>query len=82
MRWNGQGELVCPRQSTTSGGSPGENALAESFFHSLKADVIHGATLETDDKLRASSDGYQTPAAFERSVAHKSTVYEPERRSR
>jgi transposase InsO family protein len=74
------------RQSTTSGGSPGENAYAESFFHSLKADVIHGANFETDEKLRASlrryvrfynhgrlhsSLNYQTPVAFERSVARK-----------
>ena len=29
------------RQSMTRG-APGENAHMESFFHSLKADVIHG----------------------------------------
>ena len=32
------------RQSMTRGGAPGENAHMESFFHSLKADVIHGRT--------------------------------------
>jgi transposase InsO family protein len=30
------------RQSMTRGGAPGENAHMESFFHSLKADVIRG----------------------------------------
>lgn len=70
------------RQSTTSGGNPGENAHAESFFHSLKADVIHGATFDSDDSLRASvrryvrfynherlhsSLNYRSPVAFERS---------------
>jgi transposase InsO family protein len=30
------------RQRMTRGGAPGENAHMESFFHSLKADVIHG----------------------------------------
>jgi transposase InsO family protein len=30
------------RQSMTRGGAPGENAHMESFFHSLKADLIHG----------------------------------------
>ena len=74
------------RQSTTSGGSPGENAHAESFFHSLKADVIHGATFDTDDGLRASvrsyvrfynherlhsSLNYRSPVAFERSEHRK-----------
>jgi putative transposase len=72
------------RQSTTSGGSPGENAHAESFFHSLKADVIHGARFDTDESLRASvqryvrfynherlhsSLNYRSPVDFERAVA-------------
>jgi transposase InsO family protein len=30
------------RQNMTRGGAPGENAHMESFFHSLKTDVIHG----------------------------------------
>jgi len=72
------------RQSTTRGGSPGENAHAESFFHSLKADVIHGVLFMTDESLRAcirryvrfynhkrlhSSLGYRSPAEFERQAA-------------
>ena len=72
------------RQSTTSGGSPGENAHAESFFHSMKADVIHGVEFETDESLREcirryvryynferlhSSLNYQPPVEFERGVA-------------
>ena len=36
------------RQSMTRGGAPGENAHMESFFHSLKADVIHGRSFQTD----------------------------------
>ncbi len=72
------------RQSTTSGGRPGENAHAESFFHSLKADVIHGVEFLTDESLRAcvqsyvrfynhnrlhSSLNYRSPVAFERQAA-------------
>ena len=72
------------RQSTTSGGSPGENAHAESFFHSLKADVIHGVEFLTDESLRAcvkkyiryynyerlhSSLNYRSPVEFERRAA-------------
>ena len=37
--------------STTRGDSPGEN-LKESFFHSLKADVIHGRLFATAAALR------------------------------
>lgn len=72
------------RQSMTSGGAPSENPHAESFFHSLKADVIHGVEFLTDDALRAclrwyvpfynrkrlhSSLGYRPPAEFEEKVA-------------
>ncbi len=72
------------RQSMTSGGAPSENSHAESFFHSLKADVIHGVAFSTDDELRAclrwyvpfynqrrlhSGLGYQPPSEFERNVA-------------
>ena len=40
------------RQSTTRGGAPEENAHVESFFHSLKADVIHGRSFHTVIELR------------------------------
>ncbi len=40
------------RQSMTRGGAPGENAHMESFFRSLKADLIHGRTFETVAELR------------------------------
>lgn len=41
---------VC--QSTTRGGSPDENAHIESFFHSLKADAIHGERFRDVGELR------------------------------
>jgi transposase InsO family protein len=72
------------RQSMTRGGSPGDNAHAESFFHSLKADVVHGVTFPDDRQLRRcvasyigyynrtrlhSSLGYRSPVEYERHVA-------------
>ena len=72
------------RQSTTRGGTPGDNAHAESFFHSLKADVIHGVRFIDDRQLRRclrryiqyynhqrlhSSLGYRSPVAYEREAA-------------
>jgi transposase InsO family protein len=68
------------RQSTTRGGTLGDNAHAESFFHSLKADVIHGVQFLDDRQLRSclrsyvryynyrrlhSSLGYRCPVAYE-----------------
>jgi putative transposase len=40
------------RQSMTRGGAPGENAHMESFFHSLKADLIHGRSFGMVADLR------------------------------
>ena len=72
------------RQSMTRGGSPADNAHAESFFHSLKADVVHGVAFMTDESLRSclrkyvhyynhqrlhSSLGYRSPIEYERLVA-------------
>jgi transposase InsO family protein len=72
------------RQSMTGGGSPSENAHMESFFHSLKADVVHGRRFSEDRELRTcikryvsyynhrrmhSSLGYQAPVAFESKAA-------------
>lgn len=61
-----------------------DNAEVESFFHSLKADLIRGNSFQTEDKLRSklkgylnyfynrqrlhSSLGYRTPAEFELAV--------------
>jgi transposase InsO family protein len=72
------------RQSMTRGGSPGENAHMESFFHSLKADLIHGRAFPSITELRAalrryiryynyhrlhSALGYQSPVDYEQRAA-------------
>jgi putative transposase len=72
------------RQSMTTGGAPSQNPHAESFFHSFKADVIHGVEFPNDEALRAclrwyvpfynrtrlhSSLGYRSPIEFETKVA-------------
>jgi putative transposase len=72
------------RQSMTRGGAPGENAHMESFFHSLKADVIHGRSFQSIAALRQQlrryvqdcnyrrlhwSLGYQSPVDYERRAA-------------
>jgi transposase InsO family protein len=72
------------RQSMTRGGYPADNAHMESFFHSLKADVIHGVRFADDRQLRScirgyvrfynhrrlhSSLGYRSPVEYERRVA-------------
>jgi putative transposase len=71
------------RQSTTQRG-PGENAHMESFFHSLKAEAIHGVRFATDAALRRtvaqyiryynrhrlhSALGYRSPIDFEAAAA-------------
>ena len=72
------------QQSMTRGGAPDENAHMESFFHSLKADLIHGRSFATVAELRHalrrylryynhqrlhSSLGYQSPVDYERAAA-------------
>ena len=72
------------RQSMTRGGAPDENAHMESFFHSLKADVIHGRRFETVADLRRqlaryvsyynrkrlhSALSYRSPVDYERGAA-------------
>ena len=67
----------------TRGGAPGENAHVESFFHSFKADVIHGCQFETIGELRRqlhwylryynhqrlhSALGYRSPVDYERAA--------------
>lgn len=58
-----------------------DNACAESFFHSLKVEVVHGERFTTREKMRTtefeyietdynrirrhSANGYISPAAFE-----------------
>lgn len=72
------------RQSTTRGGAPDENAHVESFFHSLKADLIHGRRFRSVGELRTqlqryvryynhrrlhSALRYQSPVDYERGAA-------------
>jgi putative transposase len=72
------------RQSMTRGGAPDENAHIESFFHTLKADVIHGRRFQTVAALRHqlrhymryynhrrlhSALDYQSPVDYERRAA-------------
>ena len=45
------------RQSSALRG-PEDNAHMESFFHSLKAELVHGARFETETALRQSIAGY------------------------
>jgi transposase InsO family protein len=71
------------RQSLSVRG-PEDNAHAESFFHSLKAELTRGAPLGTELQLRRGLDeyiryyntrrlhsalGYRSPVAFEREAA-------------
>jgi putative transposase len=71
-------------QSTTRGGAPDENAHMESFFHSLKADIIHGRRFENVTELRRelhryvgyynrkrlhSALSYQSPVDYEQGAA-------------
>jgi putative transposase len=66
----------------TRGGAPGENAHMESFFHSLKADVIHGRVFPSSPSAQLrrylryynhhrlhSALGYQSPVDYERRAA-------------
>jgi len=63
---------------------PGDNAHAESFFHSLKAELTRGVPFHTEQALRTALDqyiryyntrrmqsalGYRSPIAFERRAA-------------
>ena len=71
-------------QQSASVRGPSDNARAESFFHSLKAELTRGVRFPTEAALRRaltgyvqyyntrrlhSALGYQTPVAFERRAA-------------
>lgn len=72
---------LCVRQSMTRGGAPGDNAHAESFFHTLKAELVHGTAFTHERQLQRalrqymrfynlkrlhSELGYRSPAQVER----------------
>lgn len=63
-----------------------DNAYMESFYHSMKSDVIHGVTFENDEQLRQtireyirfynerrlhSSIGYMAPARYEKNLSRR-----------
>jgi putative transposase len=63
-----------------------DNAYMESFFHSMKSDVIHGVTFDTDEQLCRtvreyiefynerrlhSSIGYMAPAVYEQNLSRR-----------
>jgi transposase InsO family protein len=71
-------------QSMNRPGKPTDNAHMESFFHSLKSDVIHGERFDSEAQLRAviqryvayynrsrihSALDYRSPVDFERAAA-------------
>ena len=67
--------------SMSAKGNCWDNACAESFFHSLKVEAVHGKTLTTREKMRQnvfeyiesyynrirmhSTNGYKSPVEFE-----------------
>jgi transposase InsO family protein len=72
------------RQSMNRRGRPTDNAHMESFFHSMKSDVIHGCKLKSDQEVYRvvrryiafhnrtrlhSALGYQSPIDYERAAA-------------
>jgi transposase InsO family protein len=72
------------RQSMGRPGTPADNAHAESFFHSLKADVIHGVQFSDERQRRRclttyiayynrhrlhSSLGHRSPVEYESEIA-------------
>jgi transposase InsO family protein len=83
-------------QQSSAHRGPEDNAHVESFFHSLKAELIHGTCFESEATLRRelrryihyynqhrrhSALAYQSPVDYE-SCAASTGVYETEGRSR
>lgn len=77
-------------QSMNRPGTLNDNARMESFFHSLKAEGVHGTRFTNDGSLRAflssyiqfynvqrahGALGYRTPAAFEQECVGQLGVY-------
>lgn len=60
-------------QSMNRPGEPTDNAHMESFFHSMKTEVIHGRTFESDCELRAVVSRYI--AFYNRRRLHSSLDY-------
>ena len=54
-------------------GEIGDNAFIESFFHSMKADAIHGRTFDTDQALLTAVSEYIR--RYNRSRLHSALGY-------
>ncbi len=55
-----------------------DNSYAESFFHSLKAELIHGAVYNTDHGLQVAIrdyiDGFYNPARLHSGIGYRSPI--------
>ncbi len=55
-----------------------DNGYAESFFHSLKAELIHGTVYNTDHGLNAAIrdyiDGFYNPARLHSGIGYLSPI--------
>jgi len=60
-------------QSMNRPGKPTDNAHMESFFHSLKSDVVHGRQFHSEDQVRETIRRYV--AYYNRSRAHSALDY-------
>jgi putative transposase len=62
-------------QGATRDGAPEDNPHAESFFHSLKGEAIHGVRFPTDASLRTAIDDFVRYYNCQR--LHSSLGYRP-----
>ena len=84
---------ICERSLTVPPGNPWDNALAESFFKTLKRELVNGKGYKTREEAKQdafkyielccnrrrmhSSIGYNAPCDLERDVARISLFFRP-----